>query len=153
MLLPFCWYHLEIKGTSPGQTTRCLWVVEGDLRHMGTKSFFLCRVYCGEVPTHLPGVSILAEKERASQASQLLVVGSSPQPFLSKSEDTGNLQLLEILRNVLSQPAAEFRGSVSPQKRQVLTPGGFKNTRKATQDRTFRGVADAAKHMSLLLNK
>ena len=120
---------------------------------MGTKSFFLFRAYCGDVPTHLPGVSTLAEKERASQASQLVVVGSSLQPFLYKLEDTGNLQLLEILRNVLSQPAAEFRGSVSPQKCQVLTPGGFKNTRKATQDRTFQDVADATKHMSLLLNK
>lgn len=45
---------------------------------------------------------------------------------------------METLRSTLSQPAAEFSGSIPPWEYQVLPSGGFENTRKATQDRTFK---------------
>lgn len=110
-------------------------------------------VRCSASATHKPGILTLAEEGKASQAGQLAGVGSSLWPFLYKLEDTGHLQLLEILRNILSQPAAESSSSVYPWKCQVLMIGGFKNTRKVTQDRILQLFAIMTEHMSLCLNQ
>lgn len=47
-------------------------------------------------------------RESVSQASQLVVVRSVLWPFLYDLEDTGHVQLPEILRDILSQSPAVF---------------------------------------------
>ena len=129
----------------------CGWY-KGVLGPWGQRAFpclVLILVRCSATATHMLGILTLAEEEKASQAGRLAGVGSSLWSFLYKLEGTGHLQLLEILRNIVSQPASESSSSVYPWKCQVLMIGSFKNSRKVTQDRILQLLAI----MSLCLNQ